>query len=146
VKLVLSSLFGGLLFGVGLIVSGMTQPEKVFGFLDLTGAWDPSLALVMGGALLVYAIGYQGSKGLSGPLLADSFRLPTRTDMPWQLFVGSALFGVGWAVSGFCPGPALVALGGGMKAAFVFVPAMVAGMLINRITMGSSSGAREGGR
>ena len=142
-RVVLSSLVAGLLFGVGLIVSGMTQPRKVFGFLDITGAWDPSLALVMGGALIVYGIGYRGSKSWSGPLLAESFELPGRDDLPWQLFVGSLLFGVGWAVSGFCPGPALVALGGEMKAALYFVPAMAAGMLLHRFTLGHAPAAGE---
>ena len=129
-KLLLSSLFAGGLFGLGLLVSGMTQASKVFGFLDLSGRWDPSLALVMGGALAVYGVGYRLVRRRKGPLLASSFQVPSRSDMDAPLLLGAALFGVGWAVSGFCPGPALVVAGGGGSEALWFVPAMLAGMMV----------------
>lgn len=144
-KLLASSLFAGGLFGAGLVLSGMTQPKKVFDFLNITEAWDPSLALVMGGALLVYGLGARVVRGWERPLLDDRFRLPTRADLPWELFAGATLFGLGWALAGFCPGPALVALGGGMAEALLFVPAMVGGMLLHRITLGRSTDSGTGG-
>ncbi|MEE2829563.1 MAG: DUF6691 family protein [Myxococcota bacterium] len=133
-----SAFFAGGLFGLGLVLSGMTQPKKVFDFLNVTEVWDPSLALVMAGALLVYVVGAKAVKGWERPLLEDRFRLPTRSDLAWPLFIGAVLFGLGWALSGFCPGPALVALGGGMGEALLFIPAMVGGMLIHRFTLGRS--------
>lgn len=121
----------GLVFAIGLVLGGMTQPSKVVGFLDFTGAWDPSLAFVMGGALATHAL-LRGLAMRSGrPVFAESFSLPTRSDIDWRLVSGSALFGVGWGLGGFCPGPALVAAGAAMPAALVVVPAMVAGMLLH---------------
>ena len=121
----------GLIFAVGLVLGGMTQPAKVIGFLDFTGgAWDPSLALVMAGALAVYGLGFRLVTRRSSPILEASFQIPERSDLPARLFVGAVFFGVGWAISGFCPGPALVSLGSGMSQALVFVPAMMAGMLL----------------
>jgi len=121
----------GLIFAVGLVLGGMTQPAKVIGFLDFTGgAWDPSLALVMGGALAVYGLGFRLVTRRSSPILEASFQIPERSDLPARLFVGAVFFGVGWAISGFCPGPALVSLGSGMSQALVFVPAMMAGMIL----------------
>lgn len=103
----ISVFFAGLLFAVGLIVGGMTQPSKVVGFLDLTGSWDPSLAFVMGGAILVHATSYRFVMRRPSPVFALNFQVPTQTDVTPRLVVGSALFGVGWGLAGYCPGPAL---------------------------------------
>ena len=118
----------GLLFGVGLIVSGMGNPAKVLNFLDLFGTFDPSLAFVMGGAVVVAFIGYRLVLARPAPLLAARFQVPTRTDIDARLLVGPALFGIGWGLGGFCPGPAFTALGLGAPGTLVFVPAMLAGM------------------
>ncbi len=133
---VASAFFAGLLFGFGLVIAGMADPTKVFGFLNITASWDPSLALVMGGALLVYGIGYPLVRGWDQPLLADSFCVPERSEITRSLAVGAALFGAGWAIAGFCPGPVIVALGAGMDAAVTFVPAMFVGMFLYRCTLG----------
>lgn len=127
----LASFACGLVFAAGLVLGGMTQPSKVVGFLDVTGAWDPSLALVMGGALGTHALLRRFVVARGRPLLAERFALPTRADLDAPLLVGAAIFGVGWGLGGFCPGPAIVALGGGAPAAFVVVPAMLAGMLVH---------------
>ncbi|CAA0088586.1 Uncharacterised protein [Starkeya nomas] len=118
----------GLLFGVGLIVSGMGNPAKVLNFLDLFGTFDPSLAFVMGGAVVVAFIGYRLVLARPAPLLAERFQVPTRTDIDVRLILGPALFGIGWGLGGFCPGPAFTALGLGAPGTLVFVPAMLAGM------------------
>jgi uncharacterized membrane protein YedE/YeeE len=118
----------GLLFGIGLIVSGMTDPGKVQGFLDLFGAWDPSLAFVMGGAIGVGLFAFGRAKKRTATLLGLKLGLPGRRDIDARLVVGSLAFGVGWGLAGFCPGPALVALGAGVWQAALFVGAMVAGM------------------
>lgn len=120
----------GALFGVGLLTSGMTQPAKVVGFLDVTGAWDPSLAFVIGGAVAVYAVLFRIVKRRSYPWFAGTFHLPTRNDIDLALLAGSALFGIGWGLGGLCPGPALVAAAGGSLPALAFVGAMIVGMLI----------------
>lgn len=124
------SLLAGLIFGLGLLVSGMANPEKVLGFLDLAGTWDPSLALVMVGAITVGAIAFQIAGGRSLSLLGHEFRLPTSADVTRRMVIGSLLFGAGWGLAGFCPGPALVAMGAGEQKAVVFVIAMLAGMAI----------------
>jgi uncharacterized membrane protein YedE/YeeE len=121
----------GLLFALGLVTGGMTQPAKVFGFLDVSGAFDPSLAFVMAGALVTHALLRRFVVARARPWMAQSFSLPTRTEIDRRLIAGAALFGVGWAIGGFCPGPALVAFGGGVRAAVIFVPAMLAGMLLH---------------
>lgn len=126
--LVLTSLLAGLFFGFGLIVSGMSNPAKVLGFLDLTGAWDPSLALVMVGAVLIGRMGFFVANNRTLSLLGAEMKLPTARHIDLRLVVGSALFGIGWGMAGFCPGPALVALGMGETKAAVFVAAMLAGM------------------
>lgn len=122
----------GLAFALGLGLGGMTQPSKVVGFLDITGAWDPSLAFVMGGALGTHALLRRWIAARPAPLLGASFALPTRTDIDGRLLGGAAIFGVGWGLAGFCPGPAIVAAAGGASAAMVFVPAMLAGMALHR--------------
>ena len=128
----LTAFAAGLLFAAGLGVAGMTQPAKVFGFLDITGNWDPSLAFVMLGAIAVHATAVRGILRRRAPLFAVRFALPTRRDVDARLVTGAALFGAGWGLVGYCPGPALTALGGSVPAAAIFVPAMVAGMWVFR--------------
>jgi len=125
---VLASLLAGLVFGLGLIVSGMADPAKVLGFLDLAGAWDPSLAFVMAGAIAIGAIAFFVARKRTVSLLGAEMRLPTRRELDRRLIGGGLLFGVGWGVAGFCPGPALVAVGMGQGKALVFTLAMLAGM------------------
>lgn len=120
----------GLLFGIGLILSGMTDPGKVIGFLDLFGAWDPSLALVMGGAILVGVFAFALAKKRTTTFLGGALALPSSRDIDRRLVVGGLLFGAGWGLAGFCPGPAIVSLGAGQPKAAVFVLAMLAGMLV----------------
>jgi hypothetical protein len=128
--LVLTSLLAGLVFGLGLIVSGMANPAKVLGFLDLAGAWDPSLALVMGGAIAVGFFAFLIAKNRTRSLLGAEMKLPNTTVIDRRLITGSVLFGMGWGLAGFCPGPGLVALGMGQPKALVFVAAMLAGMVL----------------
>jgi uncharacterized membrane protein YedE/YeeE len=118
----------GLLFAAGLGISGMTKPERVQGFLDIFGNWDPSLVFTMGGAVIMYALLYQLSRTLTKPMFAETFSVPTRRDLDIRLLSGSAMFGFGWGLSGYCPAPALVAAGGGVAPVFVFVGSMLAGM------------------
>lgn len=125
---VLTALLAGILFGLGLILSGMANPAKVLGFLDLAGAWDPSLALVMGGAVGVAAIGFALAGQRPVSWLGAQMKMPTATQIDRRLLLGSTLFGVGWGLAGFCPGPALTALGMGEGKALVFVASMLAGM------------------
>ena len=120
----------GLLFGIGLILSGMTDPGKVTGFLDLFGQWDPSLALVMGGAIMVGVFAFAIAKKRTTTFLGGALHLPKSTDIDRRLVVGGLVFGAGWGLAGFCPGPALVALGAGQPKAAVFVVAMLAGMYV----------------
>jgi uncharacterized membrane protein YedE/YeeE len=119
----------GLLFGLGLLLSGMTDPGKVLGFLDLFGAWDPSLALVMGGAILVGFFAFALAKKRTTTFLGGVLRLPTSTQMDKPLVIGSLLFGAGWGLAGFCPGPAVVSMADGQPKALVFVLAMLVGMV-----------------
>ncbi|MDQ3303285.1 MAG: YeeE/YedE family protein [Actinomycetota bacterium] len=127
---ILVNLFAGALFGLGLAVSGMVDPAKVIGFLDVAGDWDPTLAFVMGGALLVTIPAFRLIFKRPRPVRADEFELPTKKDLDARLLGGSALFGVGWGLSGFCPGPAVTALATGLTPVFAFVVAMLAGMAI----------------
>ena len=127
---VFSALLAGLVFGFGLIVSGMANPAKVLGFLDLGGAWDPSLALVMGAAVGTGAVAFAAARKRKLSLLGEAMKWPTAEGVDRRLLAGSALFGVGWGLAGFCPGPGLVALGMGEIKALVFVAAMLAGMAI----------------
>ncbi len=123
-----ASFLAGLVFGLGLIVSGMANPVKVLGFLDLAGDWDPSLAFVMGGAIAVGTIAFFVARKRVVSLLGAPMRLPASRDIDRRLVGGSLLFGIGWGIAGFCPGPGLVALGMGEVKALVFVAAMLAGM------------------
>lgn len=127
---IVTALLTGLLFGIGLIVSGMTDPSKVIGFLDLAGRWDPSLAFVMGGAIAVglVAFGYAAKRDKS--LLGDTIKLPTTTRIDRRLVFGGLAFGVGWGLAGYCPGPALASLASGGAKPLIFSAAMLAGMAI----------------
>ena len=124
------ALFAGMIFGLGLAISGMMNPAKVVGFLDVAGRWDPTLAFVMGGALLVTVPAFRLILGRPRPILADGFALPTNSVLDGRLLGGAALFGVGWGLSGFCPGPAVAALVTGLTPVFAFVTAMLAGMFL----------------
>lgn len=119
----------GAVFAVGLVLAGMTQPSKVIGFLDLGGAWDPTLAFVMGGAIASHVAGLWLTSRRTMPLFAASFAAPTREDLSAPLLLGAAVFGVGWGLAGYCPGPALASLGSGADTALVFVAAATVGML-----------------
>jgi uncharacterized protein len=118
----------GLLFGLGLILGGMTDPGKVLAFLDLAGAWDPSLAFVMAGAIAVGVVAFAAARRRTKAILGGVMALPQRRDIDRRLIVGSLVFGIGWGLAGFCPGPAIVAAGGGFWQAWLFVAAMLAGM------------------
>ncbi len=124
----LVSLVTGLLFGAGLAISGMVLPEKVLGFLDVTGNWDPSLAFVMGGAILVHFPAVQIAQRRLHSFLGASFQLPKRKDIDWRLVVGALIFGVGWGIAGICPGPGIVDLVTGNLSIVAFVGAMLIGM------------------
>lgn len=126
------SLISGVLFGIGLVISGMSNPAKVLNFLDVFGTWDPSLAFVMAGALIVTGIGYRLSWRQSKPMLADKFDLPLSQHIDARLLTGAAAFGIGWGLSGFCPGPAVTSLALLAPGTLAFVPAMLAGMWIAR--------------
>ena len=125
----LSEFIVGLMFGLGLLLSGMTDPSKVLGFLDLFGQWDPSLAFVMGGAILVGFFAFAFAKKRTTSFLGGALRLPTSTAIDKRLVIGSLLFGAGWGLAGFCPGPALVSMASGQAQALIFVAAMVVGMI-----------------
>ncbi len=130
---IIFSYLSGLLFGVGISLSGMANPAKVLNFFDITGIWDPSLAFVMGGALIVTFIGYQIVLKRPAPTLSSSFQVPTRRDLDLPLIGGSAVFGVGWGIAGFCPGGALPALGTGRIEVFTFIIALLAGILAAKV-------------
>ena len=125
---VFTALLAGLVFGVGLLLSGMANPAKVLAFLDLSGQWDPSLALVMGGAVAVAAVVFALTRKRKTTLLGADLKLPTARHIDQRLVIGSLVFGAGWGIAGFCPGPALVVLAMGEAKALVFVLAMLAGM------------------
>lgn len=142
--LILSSLLLGLVFGVGLIVSGMTNPAKVIGFLDLAGAWDPSLALVMGAAVTVGLAGFAFAGRRASSLLGAPLHLPAARHIDRRLVLGSIAFGIGWGMAGFCPGPALVSLGTGNLKAIVFVLAMLCGMGIYEFLQRAPVAGKQG--
>ncbi|WP_045834546.1 YeeE/YedE family protein [Hyphomicrobium sp. 99] len=125
---ILVNLAAGLLFGVGLVISGMANPAKVLNFLDVAGSWDPSLAFVMLGAIAVTATGYRYVLQRSKPLLDQSFHLPVQNEIDRPLVIGSAIFGLGWGLIGFCPGPAIASLGLAATGTLVFVPTMLIGI------------------
>ena len=130
----MSNLFGfvsGLVFGIGLILAGMTEPLKVKGFLDLAGAWDPSLALVMGGAIAVGAVAFARARRRDRSWTGAPIEIPANKTIDRRLATGGVLFGIGWGIGGFCPGPALVALGSGVGSAGIFVAAMLVGMVLH---------------
>lgn len=128
--LILNALLAGLIFGIGLIVSGMANPQKVLGFLDLAGRWDPSLAFVMAGAIAVASVGYALAKRRRASLFGAPMQWPAAARIDWRLIGGSAVFGIGWGLAGFCPGPALVTAARGNGQALIFVAAMLAGMVL----------------
>src|SRR5215510_14655231 len=129
----LAALACGLIFGWGLLISGMVQPEKVIGFLDIFGAWDPSLAVVMAAALVVSAAGFRYAKSWERPILAPACLWPTRTDIDSPLVIGATLFGAGWGLVGLCPGPALENLATLSPRVIEFVAAMTVGMVLHRL-------------
>jgi len=131
-KRALGGLIAGLLFGAGLAISGLINPAKVIGFLDLAGNWDPSLAFVMLGGVAVTAIGYRAVLRRGQPMFEPSFSLPTRRDIDPPLLIGAGLFGIGWGVGGYCPGPALASLGYAHIETIAFVAAMLVGMIAAR--------------
>lgn len=135
IKSQLAIFLAGLLFGLGLVISGMVNPGKVIGFLDLAGNWDPSLALVMGGGLLVTVPAFRWVLRMPQPLLEKKFYLPTLTAIDRKLILGAVLFGLGWGIAGFCPGPALTALVSLDPTVGLFVLAMIGGMVLHQITL-----------
>jgi len=128
----LSSFAVGLIFGLGIALSGMINPAKVLNFFDVAGAWDPSLAFVMGGALVTTFLGYRIVLRRSAPLIEPRFQIPTSRDIDARLVGGSAVFGIGWGIAGFCPGAAVPALGTGRWEVALFVAALLAGLWIGR--------------
>ncbi len=134
---ILVPLASGTIFGAGLTVGGMTDPARVRGFLDLFGDWDPTLAFVMGGAVLVMAMAWIVQRSMLRPIFAEGFSLPDRNDLTPRLIGGSALFGVGWGIAGLCPGPGFAALAIEPVSAAIFVVALVAGMVLVRLFEGN---------
>lgn len=126
---ILTALAAGLLFGLGLAISGLLNPAKVKAFLDITGAWDPSLIFVLGAGVVVAFIGYRIAFTINKPLFDDQLHLPTKTRIDRPLIIGSAIFGVGWGLAGFCPGPAIASLSLGLAPAIIFAAAMFIGMV-----------------
>lgn len=129
---VMIALISGVLMSLGLIISGMVNPQKVIGFLDIFGHFDPTLAFVMAGALLVTGVGFRLIGFCGKPILCEQFNAPSNNKIDAPLIIGSAIFGVGWGLAGFCPGPAIVGVGLGLPKAMIFVSAMLAGMLLVR--------------
>ena len=142
----LAAFAAGLLFGIGLLVSGMADPGKVIGFLDIAGDWDPSLAFVMGGAVLVGLLAFALARRRTQSFLGGAMHLPAARDIDSRLVGGSLVFGIGWGIAGFCPGPALVSFGSGQDKAAVFVAAMLGGMVlyhaIERLTSSRATAGR----
>lgn len=137
-----SALLAGLVFGLGLWLSGMANPRKVLDFLDLSGRWDPSLLFVLGGAVIATLVGFRWVLKRRGPLFAANFDLPRQTTIDAPLVVGAALFGVGWGIAGYCPGPGITALASASSEALVFVAAIVAGGLLHRLLPTAWGGSR----
>jgi uncharacterized membrane protein YedE/YeeE len=126
----ISALASGIVFGLGMAVSGMTNTDRIQGFLDIAGQWDPTLAFVMGGGLLVTFIGYKFVLKNPAPLFADTFAVPTRSDIDKALLIGAIMFGAGWGIVGYCPGPAIAGLSYGYSSTLLFVPVMILGLLL----------------
>lgn len=141
----LSEFIVGLVFGLGLILSGMTDPGKVLGFLDLFGQWDPSLAFVMGGAILVGFFAFALAKKRTTNFLGGALSLPKSNVIDRRLVIGSLLFGAGWGLAGFCPGPALVSMAAGQAQALIFVAAMVVGMVVFELITWRAAATRSVG-
>ncbi|MCC6559489.1 MAG: YeeE/YedE family protein [Polyangiaceae bacterium] len=139
----LVAFISGLLFAVGLGVSGMTQPAKVIGFLDFAGRWDPSLVLVLGAGVAVHFIAYRLLRG-ERAVFAEGFSIPTRTDIDARLVIGSAIFGVGWGLAGYCPGPAISLIGTGALEPLAFVAAMMVGMVLHHLSTRPARAAAAG--
>ena len=142
---IVTAFLAGLVFGLGLIISGMADPSKVIGFLDLAGNWDPSLAFVMGGAIIVASIAYRFARPDAHSWLGAPLRLPTATHIDRRLVLGSMIFGIGWGLAGYCPGPAIASLSRGATQPWIFVLAMLAGMgvyeILNRRTTQNKAAA-----
>ncbi|MDP1630591.1 MAG: YeeE/YedE family protein [Caulobacter sp.] len=136
-------LFGGL-FGLGLLISGMLDPDKVLGFLDIAGDWNPQLAFVMGGAIAAATPFFVIARRRERTLLGDPLVLPERLTLDWRLVAGAAIFGVGWGLSGLCPGPAVVLLGFAGPPAWIFGAAVIAGLVLGRLLLSGSGAARRG--
>lgn len=132
---IISALVAGLIFGTGLLVSGMSDPAKVLNFLDLFGSWDPSLAFVMGGAIAVTLPGFKIVGRQAKPYFAELFQMPTNSDFDLRMILGASLFGIGWGIGGFCPGPALTAISYATTGIFVFLPAMLVGMWVAKFAI-----------
>ncbi|MGH7933067.1 MAG: DUF6691 family protein [Candidatus Binataceae bacterium] len=145
-KAAVVSFLSGIVFALGLGISGMTEPSKIVGFLDFAGPWDPSLAFVMIGAIAVYFVLYRVAVKRGAPLLAPSFSLPTRRDIDSRLVAGAALFGVGWGLGGFCPGPAITSLAWGSTRVVAFVVAMAAAMYLHGVAASVGDARREPAR
>jgi uncharacterized membrane protein YedE/YeeE len=137
----ITSALAGLLFGLGLVVSGLINPAKVLAFLDVAGQWDPSLAIVMAAAVVTTAIGYKLVIARGRPLLTTAFQLPKVSDIDAPLLTGAAVFGIGWGLVGYCPGPAIAALSLGSHATLIFVAAMIVGMVVARTISAPSRSA-----
>ncbi len=138
----LSGLLSGFVFGLGLLISGMSNPMKVQNFLDIAGHWDPSLAFVMGGAIVVTMPLFWWLRRRKAPFFADVFHWPTQSDIPPRLLVGSALFGIGWGLGGYCPGPAMAGLPALGNGSVIFVAAMLGGMMLAKIVTSALDNAR----
>ncbi|GJD42268.1 hypothetical protein AFCDBAGC_0103 [Methylobacterium cerastii] len=141
---IVAALVAGLLFGFGLALSGMMDPARVLGFLDVADAFDPTLAFVLTGAVAVSALGYGLRRGMTRPFLADRFEVPAGRRLDPKFLGGAALFGIGWGLAGLCPGPALAALVLGLPDVAIFVAAMLGGMLLHRLTAIRGSGVAHG--
>ncbi|MEZ5758234.1 MAG: DUF6691 family protein [Emcibacteraceae bacterium] len=130
---IISALIAGLIFGLGLIISGMSNPAKVLNFLDLAGTFDPSLLFVMGGAIIVVFTGYKLVLKRKTPIFDNAFHIPTRKDIDKNLIIGSVIFGIGWGIGGFCPGPSLTSVLLGSEGIIYFFPSLVVGLIITKI-------------
>ena len=138
-KIALTSCVSGIVFALGFGISGMTQPSKVIGFLDIAGAWDASLAFVMVGAIGVYFLAYRLTRRMNAPLLAAQFVIPKTTDLDARLLVGAAIFGIGWGLGGFCPGPAIVSLASETLPVVVFVASMAGGIFLHGVMLNTGT-------